>query len=214
MANALLAAGAVPKGQTHWAPIFSNEFFSGLWTNRNPLRDPATPFIYGKFYSASRYEALWDGLNTEVSPRLTLIRAPGHSVFNANTFPFLNDFYSYQVDGVNRPNFVRLVADSADYVYDLYDATTETDSVAGTNTGQTILFTKSAGAGQTRFLSVGNTLYIGNGVDKYQYLTSGFKWKAGYAMPSGAFIVDGNGTSSWRLASLCPAQTSSSMVER
>jgi hypothetical protein len=193
MANALLAAGAVPKGQTHWAPIFSNEFFSGLWTNRNPLRDPATPFIYGKFYSASRYEALWDGLNTEVSPRLTLIRAPGHSVFNANTFPFLNDFYSYQVDGVNRPNFVRLVADSADYVYDLYDATTETDSVAGTNTGQTILFTKSAGAGQTRFLSVGNTLYIGNGVDKYQYLTSGFKWKAGYAMPSGAFIVDGNG---------------------
>jgi len=57
MTTPFIQSGAVPD-QSKWAPIFSNEFFSGLFTNRNPLRDPATPYLYSKFYAATRYEAM------------------------------------------------------------------------------------------------------------------------------------------------------------
>src|ERR1039458_7079342 len=109
MSSSLIQSGAVPKGgNSHRSALFNNQFFSGLYTNRNPLRDPATPFISSKFYSATRYEAIWDGLNTEVAPRLTLVRAPGHSVFNSSIFPALTDFYSYHVTGSNKPNSIKL----------------------------------------------------------------------------------------------------------
>ena len=180
MSNALITAGAQPAGASKWAPIYSNEFFSGLYTNRNPLRDPATPFLYNKFYSATRYEAIWAGLNAEISPRLTLIRAPGHSVFNSNSFPAVLDFYSFKVTGVNFPGYLRVFADTATALYDI------------TGGGKTLIYTKSAGAGQSRMLAVGNTLYIGNGVDQLQLLTPSFIWIKSTFIPSGAFIVDLN----------------------
>ena len=165
MPNALIQAGAQVSGPSRWAPIFSNEFFSGLWTNRNPLRDPATPFLYNKFYSATRYEAIWAGLNTEISPRLTLIRAPGHTVFNNNDFSEdILDFYSYHVTGVNVAGYLRVFADTPTALYDI---------TAG---GKTLIYTKSLNAGQTRFLAVGNTLYMGNGVDLLELLTPSFIW--------------------------------------
>ena len=179
MPNALIASGAVPKGQSHWAPIFSNEFFSGLYTNRNPLRDPATPFLYNKFYSATRYEAMWDGLNTEVSPRLTLVRAPGHSVFNASTFPPCLDFFSYHVTGVNFASNIRLIADTASTVYDI------------TGGGAFGLYNKVSTA-QMRFLAVGNTLYMGNGTDMVQVLHPSYVWQALYTISTGAWVEDGN----------------------
>ena len=180
MSNALLQAGAVPKGNTNWAPIFSNEFFSGLFTNRNPLRDPATPFLYGKFYSATRYEAIWDGLNTEITPRLTLARAPGHSVYNSKIFPATNDYYSYHVVGVNFNEYIRVVCDTASAVY---------DCTAGT---KALIYTKSGAAGQCRFIAIGNTLYMGDGVSLLKYISPSYVWESQYAMPSGAFIVDTN----------------------
>ena len=180
MANALIAAGSVAP-QSKWSPIFSNEFFSGLWTNRNPLRDPATPFLYNKFYSATRYEAIWAGLNTEISPRLTLIRAPGHTVFNNNDFSEdILDFYSFHVTGVNVAGYLRVFADTPTALYDI---------TAG---GKTLIYTKSAGAGQTRFLAVGNTLYMGNGVDLLELLTPSFIWVESTAIVSGAWVEDTN----------------------
>ena len=185
MSNALLQAGAIPKGgQSAWAPIFSNEFFSGLYTNRNPLRDPATPFLYQKFYSATRYEAMWDGLNIEISPRLTMIRAPGHSVYNSGTFPAINDFYSYHVKIINGSpqDTIRVVADTVTGVYDITGPSTNS-----------LIYSKATNAGQCRFLAVGNTLYMGDGINNWQYLSPSFIWQSGYSMPSGAFIVDSHG---------------------
>jgi hypothetical protein len=181
MTTPFIQSGAVPD-QSKWAPIFSNELFSGLFTNRNPLRDPATPYLYSKFYAATRYEAMWDGLNVEISPRLTLIRAPGHSVYNANTFPAVNDYYSYHVKVANATNQdqVRVVVDTDTAVYD------------ATGGGKTLIYTKGVGAGQCRFLAVGNTLYMGDGVDLWQYLTASFVWQQSFSMPSGAFIADTN----------------------
>src|ERR1035441_4734299 len=176
MSNALIAAGAIPKGQSNWSPIFSDRFFSGLYSNRNPLRDPATPFLYAKFYSASRYDAIWDGLNAEISPRLTLRRAPGHSVYNSQIFPGINDYYSYHITSVNTPNSLRVVADTKPDGVNLYGAVYD---VTGPNT-KTLIFAKSAGSGQTRFISVGNTLYMGNGVDLYELLSPSYVYQLGY----------------------------------
>jgi hypothetical protein len=38
---------------------------------------------------------LWDGLNTEISSKLTLIRRPGLGVYNPNNFAFINGFYEF-----------------------------------------------------------------------------------------------------------------------
>lgn len=43
MPSALQVAGSQSARPTKWACLFSDEFFSGLWTQRNPMRDAATP---------------------------------------------------------------------------------------------------------------------------------------------------------------------------
>ena len=55
-----------------------------------------------------------------------------------------------------------------------------------TNGGKTLIYTKSAGAGQTRFLAVGNTLYMGNGIDLLELLTPSFVWVKSSTIVSGA----------------------------
>jgi hypothetical protein len=150
--------------------------FTGLWTNRNPLRDAATTFLMEKYYSASRTDSLIDGLNMEITPKLTLRRRPGTSVYNSAIFPPINRFYEFRTfnnagialtatragrrsirAGLTASTIV--VADSASVVY----------NATGPST-QTVMMTKSAGAGSTYFQSVGNTLYMGNGVDLVQWI--------------------------------------------
>lgn len=160
MPSPLQAAGATSDKQTKYAPIHINRMWTGLWTNRSPLRDAATPYLYEKFYSGSRFDSLIDGLNTELSPRLTLTRRPGLSVYNSQTFAAIDDFYSFHVfDGKTNTESIRVIADTATAVYDATGPSTKT-----------LLFTKSAGAGQSYFQSVGNTLYFGNGVDNRKWV--------------------------------------------
>lgn len=156
MSDPLTQAGAVPNKASNYAPLHTNEFFSGLVTNRNPLRDPNTPYLYQKFYSATRYDAMIAGQNVEISPRLTPVRRPGWSRFNAQAFTeAIIDFYSFRVfDPTTNAESIRVIADSPTKVYDVTPASTKIG-----------LFNKSAGAGQTSFQSVGNTLYMGNGID-------------------------------------------------
>lgn len=180
MSTPFIVAGATPEGQSHWAPIWTNEFFTGLWTIRNPLRDAAVPYLYGKFYGASRYESIWDGVNMEITPKLTLARAPGHSVYNSHTFPAALDFAEFHVAGANTADSIQVLMDTASAVF----------RIDG-NQNITIM-SKSTGAGQTRFLQVGNIMYMGNGVDLKQLVASGYVWQSGFTMPQGAYIVDTN----------------------
>ena len=66
--------------------------FTGLVTQRSPYRDGAVPYLVGKFYGGTRFDSIWDGVNREISQRLTDQRAPGSSVYNSNTFPACNSF--------------------------------------------------------------------------------------------------------------------------
>lgn len=183
MSNPLLQAGASLDKAPRYAVLHTNEFYSGLCTNRNPLRDPQTPYLYQKFYSATRYDAMIAGLNVEISPRLTPVRRFGNSVYNSQTFSNVQNFYSFRVtNNYTTPptQSIRVIVDTASAVYD----------GTGPNT-QILLFNKASGAGQTSFQALGNTLYMGDGVDilKWVWFPG---WVANNNYNVGQVIIDSN----------------------
>jgi hypothetical protein len=177
MPSPLTQAGALSE-QSKYAPLHTNEFFTGLWTQRNPLRDAAVPYLYGKYYGASRFDSIIRGVNIEISSRLTPIGRPGLSVYNSQIFPAINRFYEFRTfSAVSEA--IRIMADCAGNVYD----------ATGPNTKNSIM-AKSAGSGSTFFQSVGNSLYMGNGVDKKKWVQSAKTWLANHTFASTDFIVD------------------------
>jgi len=82
MASLLELSGAQPQKQPHWAPMFMDREFTGLFTQRAPVHDPAD--IYTAKYYGGRPDALWLGANLELTNRLTLQRRPGLSNFTTD----------------------------------------------------------------------------------------------------------------------------------
>ena len=179
MAGPLQAAGAVQE-PSEYATLSMDRAITGLWTQRSPLRDADVPYLYGKFYSASRFDSLIDGINREITARLTNARRCGSSVWNGNTFPAINSFYPYKFIQ-NNSEIIRILADGQDG--NVYDAT------GGT---KTTLFTKSAGAGKTRFLGVGTELFFTNGIDLMKWVRSSLVWAAATSFAQNSFVVDSN----------------------
>ena len=158
MANALQQAGAGSE-PTNFAPLHTNRIFTGLWTNRSPLRDAATT-DYQESYGMGRQDSIWDGYNSEISARLTLRRRAGSTVYNPNNIPPVKRYYSFNTFTLTDEQ-IRVLADTAAAVYDVtYDPAAPSNPI--------LIFTKSAGAKSTFFLGVGNTLYFTNGVDNKQ----------------------------------------------
>jgi hypothetical protein len=124
-----------------------------------------------------------DGLNVELSPRLTPCRRPGNPVYNSQTFPAINDFYAFRIfNSVDFSESIRVIADTAS---DVYDAT-------GPSTKISIL-TKSADSTQTSFQSVGNTLYMADGVDLKKFLAiGGNAWQPSTVYTVGESLQDSN----------------------
>lgn len=185
MSNNLGLSGGTPQKQTRFAPIYTGRWSSGLWTNRSPLRDANTNRITEKFYGPAG-DALIAGLNTEVTNKLTLARRPGSSVFDSNSYAGVDRFYEFRLFSTTTEQ-IDLIIDQANAVFSL---------IGGT---KTLLFTKSAGAGQTYFQSVGNTLYFADGVDNKKYLQTLTTWSANtsYGTPTtpftSTFFIDTNG---------------------
>ena len=180
MAGPLTAAGAVQE-PSEYATLTMDRAITGLWTQRSPLRDADVPYLYGKFYSASRFDSLIDGINREITSRLTDARRPGSSVWNGQNFPAINSFYSFQYVQ-NGAEIVRILADGQDG--NVYDATGGTKST---------LFTKSAGAGKARFCTASPVLYLADGVDNHKILRSSITWSANTQFSAGNLIIDTNG---------------------
>ena len=184
MSNWLSKFGAQPSKQPKYGILWQGRWSTGIWTQRSPLRDAASTRIEEEFYGA-RGDALIDGLNCEISSKLTLIRRPGTSVYNSNTYPYVNRFYEYRLFN-SASEQIKVLADTASAIYDV------TGPGAG-NPTPAALFTKSAGAGSTYFQSVGNNLYFSDGVDSMKFLTSTESWGAHKTFSVGDFIVDTNG---------------------
>jgi len=157
-----------------------DRYITGLWTQRSPLRDADTPYLYTKFYSATRFDSLIDGLNREVTAKLTMARRPGHTVYNANTFDPIRTMYSYKYM-LNNVQQVRTMVD------------TDTQVLDGTPPNKKVVMTKSAGAGRTRFLSIGTQLFMANGVDQKKWTQASKTWQPSTQFNDGDFIIDSNG---------------------
>ena len=153
MPNALQQAGAVSE-PSNFAPLNTDRIFTGLWTNRNPLRDAATSNNEEKYYGA-RQDSILGGYNSEISAKLTLRRRFGTSVYNANVFDKINRFYSFNTFTLTQ-EFVHVLVDTATDVWD------------ATNGAKTSIWHKGT-TQPTFFLGVGNILYFTNGVENKQW---------------------------------------------
>lgn len=179
MSGPLAQAGAAPE-PTEYATLPMDRYITGLWTQRSLLRDADVPYLYGKFYSASRYDSLCDGLNRELSSLLSLDRAPGSTQYSGG-FPgeAAYSFYSYKwiQDGVEQLNVLQ---DSPGIIWNI------TPSV------QANLFNKSTG-GKARFAGVNTELFFSDGVNQKKWLRAGKAWALHKKFTIGNYIIDSNG---------------------
>lgn len=181
MANSLAKVGAQPGKPVRYGVLWHNNFYQGIVTQRNPLRSNLQ-HIEEEFYG--NQPCFIDGLNTEISTKLTLIRRPGNVIYNSQTFPTINRFYEnrtsiYESSQTIPVENIQVIADTASVIYD----------ATGPSTKNTI-FTKSAGAGSAYFQSVGNSLYMTDGPDQKKVLTPQFMWEASTSFKSGSLIAE------------------------
>ncbi len=191
MSNALQANGANSGKQTKSAPIYTGRFFSGLYTNRSPLRDAKRPQIQEKFYGVAG-DALIDGSNAEITNKLTLGRRPGNPVYDSvNEWQNILSFDDFKVSKALNDAFGQvteaiytMVSEGPD-VGGYQPANASLSAVAGPDAA--VPFQKQAGqspttvwrslspsAGQTYGVQVGNEFYFGNGVDNKKWLQTLF----------------------------------------
>ena len=157
--NVLQQAGAKPSSEPRGAPLWNDRFFSGLVTQRNILRDPSG-VVQERWYGG-RPDALLDGLNIELTNRLTLARAPGSTEFSSATLPQgANSFYSFKQFSAGGET-ITVMADTPAVLYSINP------------TSKTTVLTKAAGAGPAFLIGVNNTLYIGDGVEQLAWTPLG-----------------------------------------
>lgn len=138
--------------ENRFSPIFIDRFFTGIWVQRSPLQDPSTA-TFSRYYGG-RPDALIDGVNVELTNRLTLARRPGCVPYSSATFPeAVNSFYAFK-QFTTSTETITLMVDGISTISSLSPAS------------KTTLLVKGNGAGQASFLGVGNILYIGDGVDQ------------------------------------------------
>jgi hypothetical protein len=78
-------SGARPQKEPKEVPLFIDRAFTGIYKQRSVLHDPSG-VVETKYYGG-RPDALWDGVNVELTNRLTLQRRPGLSTFSDATYP-------------------------------------------------------------------------------------------------------------------------------
>lgn len=179
MSSPLTSAGALTD-PSNAAALHTNRAMTGLWTNRNELRDAAVTALYEKFYSASRYDSMVGGLNCEVTRRMTFGRRPGSSVYNNQNFPPIKRFYGFRTFSTNDEQ-IHVMADTAGAVYDATGPSRKLN-----------IWNKLPGATDSTFLGVGNNLYWGDGVSQNRWSQSLTSWTPATAIPTGTVIVDSN----------------------
>ena len=124
MPGLLAQSGGQPQKQPRYAPIFIDRTFTGLYTQRAVLHDPAD-VVTSKFYGG-RPDALLDGRNVELTNRLTLQRRPGLTPFSCATYPTAPlTYFSFQLtDGT-----IRVIVDTGSSSF-TFDKVQEVSGVA------------------------------------------------------------------------------------
>lgn len=171
MATILQAAGSHADHESGWAVIFSNRFFLGLVTNRNPLRSPVG-VIYEQYYKLGGTDALIGGTNVEISNRLTVCRRPGNTaglstfISSANVPDTPDSFYSFHEIG----GTIRVFADTPTAPYLIGGFA----NGAGTaSQGVIPIFTKASNVTQSFFQGIGQSLYFSDTAEQQKWLDFG-----------------------------------------
>lgn len=184
--------GARAQKEPRFTPLVIERSFTGLVTQRSYLHDPSD-MVTQRFYGG-RPDALWDGLNIELTNSLTLARRNGLSAFSTTTYPTapLSAFSFHLPDGT-----IQVLIDTASAVY--WDQQ---------NGSKTLIYTKQAGAGAARFVQSQDgpdgVAYIGDGISTLKYTpgnVNGLTWNWGIATPTSApsivTIQVGSSAPSW-----------------
>lgn len=144
MPGLLELSGSQAQRPVPWAPLFIEDLWPGLYTNRAALHDPSG--LYERKYMGGRPGSLIGGLNTEISVRNTIIRRYGLSEFSMATYETPpNDAFSFQrLDGS-----IQVIVD-----------TSSTGALAITSVGNAV-----GGTGQTTYVGTfpggANDAYVG-----------------------------------------------------
>jgi hypothetical protein len=160
MPSALTMAGAASE-PSNFAPLQTSRIFTGIWTNRSPLRDASTTDDQARYYG-ERQDSIIDGYNSEITARLTLKRRPGMSIYNHQVFPPITRFYAWNTFTLTS-EAIRVLVDTSATVYDATSNSNTPDT-------KTAIWQKSPAAigSPTFFLGVGNNLYFTNGFENKQ----------------------------------------------
>lgn len=183
MPSQLALLGAQPSKPARFAPLFTERFSTGLWTQRSPLRDGASTRMESKYYG-TRGDSFIDGQNIEISNKLTVVRRPGNSIYNSATYGTVLAFYEFRLFNTNTEE-IKVMVDTATALYN------------GTGpSGQELIWAKPSGAGQTFMQYVANVLYFGNGVNQKKWIQNPQGWQASHNYTVDGlqtFIIDPNG---------------------
>jgi hypothetical protein len=154
--------------------------FSGINTNRSPLRDAKGNRLQEKFYGPAG-DALIDGSNVEITNKLTLGRRPGNPIYDTvNEWQNILSFDDFRVSkalpdafGETTESILTMVSEGPDIGgYEPGNA-----SLWALNSSlqrQLVWESGSPSAGQAYGVQVGNEWYFGNGVDNKKWLQTLF----------------------------------------
>lgn len=180
MSDPISQAGGTSEPSSY-AALGMDRRVTGLWTQRSPIRDADVPYLVGKYYGGSRYDSILDGINREVSAKLTSVRRPGHTPYNTGGIPPVFSYYSYKYiqDGTE---VLRVLADTHDAIYDI---------TAGSLPEP--LFTKDFKGKKARFCGVNTELFWTDGDTNKKWINGGKAWGAAKTFTVGDLIIDPNG---------------------
>ncbi|MGA3200835.1 MAG: hypothetical protein ABSD89_15740, partial [Halobacteriota archaeon] len=192
MANALQVSGANPGKQTKAAPIYTGRFFSGINTNRSPLRDARGTRYEEKFIGPAG-DALIDGSNLEVTNKLTIGRRPGNPIYDTvNEWQNILSFDTFRISKALPDVFGELdeqidimVSEGPSTEYESGNASLTAitgpfsspafqKQIGAEGANAPIWTSASSSAGQAYGVQVGNEWYFGDGVDNKKWLQSLF----------------------------------------
>ncbi len=200
MPNNLQTSGANPGKQTKAAPIYTGRFFSGINTNRSPLRDARGTRYEEKFIGPSG-DALIDGSNLEVTNKLTLGRRPGNPIYDTvNEWQNILAFDEFRVSkalndvfGETTEEIFTMVSEGITPAYSYESGNASLSAISGpdggwplpnsgpyqkqvgdTSSAPAVWRSASESAAQAYGAQVGNEWYFGNGVDNKKWLQSLF----------------------------------------
>jgi hypothetical protein len=200
MPNNLQTSGANPGKQTKAAPIYTGRFFSGINTNRSPLRDARGTRYEEKFIGPSG-DALIDGSNLEVTNKLTLGRRPGNPIYDTvNEWQNILAFDEFRVSkalndvfGETTEEIFTMVSEGLTPAYSYESGNASLSAISGPDGGwplpasgpylkqvgdpaasPAVWRSASESAAQAYGTQVGNEWYFGNGVDNKKWLQSLF----------------------------------------